>query len=252
MFFVYSFILTTDKKIEIEQEETMLIRNPWLRYLGCMFTPGLPSIGSPLRADVIIAQAFGRNSISEAEFGKVVTLFHEQAQGDDIKAFELLRQQGFDAGIANRDLADLCKQLADFYQLPIIGQWEVMAQLYFADQDWYVQNQSLPGRRLVAIWPESPDYFATWHVKSATKAEMERRGWQVPIEVAQKHMIARAYLVLRKLGLDPVIVDQEVGIFDLYSVQPWTRSWLKWYPREFLGRVHHLVFGFVGPLPVRE
>jgi hypothetical protein len=207
----------------------------WIRYFAVI--PGLPAIGDPEEADVLIIQAFGRNTYGDEELDIVRTIY-ERSGGNDATAIEKLREVSFNPGIPNYDLAQEAQEIADRYDLPIITQWEVAVAF---NPEWYAVHKE----RIICIWPPGgTEYFTTWHVKTATWKIMKEKGWKTPVELAHKSQIARSFLVVKKvMHITPVVLPQRTKSFDPNSVQPWIRSWRKFVlPREIIVRwVHHII-----------
>lgn len=108
----------------------------WIRYF--FIWPGLRPIGNPAEADVIIIQAFGRNSILDSELYSIGQL--RKLGNNDWLTINKLRQGpiNFDPGEPNTDLALECQDLVDKYHLPVITQWEVAAAL---GPNWYEKHK---------------------------------------------------------------------------------------------------------------
>lgn len=214
------------------------MRQLWWRYW--LQLPGLPDIGDPRLADCIAVQAFGRNTYNDADLAGIRT-FHDRHGGQDALTLDWLRQHGFDPGQPNRDLARECVHLVDRYHLPVIVQWEVAAAF---EPLWYARHRNF----IHCLWPSADPtrYYSTWDVKRETVELMRRHRWRRPIEVAHRWQVVRAYAILRRLlGHDPIAVPLRTDSFDPKSVQPWTRSWYAWLPREIAARFHHLLKGWV-------
>lgn len=207
----------------------------WIRYFAVI--PGLPAIGDPEEADVLIIQAFGRNTFPKKEL-PIVRRLHEELGRDDATTIAKLREMSFDPGIPNYDLAQEAQEIADRYNLPIITQWEVAAAF---DSEWYETHKE----RVTCVWPPGDaSYFTSWHVKIATFRIMQQNNWRLPIELAHKNQIARTFLIVRKImHITPVVLPQKTKSFDPNSVQPWIKSWRKFVlPREIIVRwVHHII-----------
>ena len=207
----------------------------WIRYL--LIWPGLRPIGDPAQADVIIIQAFGRNSIPDSELYLVRQL--RELCDNDWLTIKKLQQSPifFDPGKPNFSLALECQNLVDQYHLPIITQWEVAAAF---GPYWHEKHKE----NIFCVWPptEPQKRFSTREVKMATKKIMADHGWTKPIELAHKRQIIRSFLIVRKLIDTPIITKQRTDVFDPNSVQSWTRdgrSWLLKY--EPYVRAHHIL-----------
>jgi hypothetical protein len=205
----------------------------WLRYF--LGWPGLPAVGDPSQADVVIVQAFGRNDYLDTELFKIRKAYEYFGQ-NDAQTIAWLRSQNFDPGLPNRQLAAECQTMVDCYGLPVITQWE--AALAF-DPDWYEQHKN----NIICLWPlaDPTRYFTTRLVKEQTVQIMRQCGWSNPIELAHKRQVVRSFLIVRKLlGKPPIVLEQKISSFDSGSVQPWTKSPLRWIVREVPTRIHHV------------
>lgn len=208
----------------------------WLRYLAVW--PGLPRGGDPCHADSIIVQAFGRNTYLDASLG-IVTDLYEECEEIDALTIVRLRERGFNPGGPNRLLAQRCQEAVDRFSVPAIVQWEIAAAF---DPLWYKRHE----QDISCLWPPREAYFPTTRVTEDALTVMREYGWDLPILLTHRRQIARAYLILRKqLGHNPVVFPDMPNAFDHRSIQFWTRSPLHWFPREALGRVHHLVYRYV-------
>jgi hypothetical protein len=212
------------------------------------FWPSVPGIGRVEDGDCLFVQSFGRNHFTDNELGRILWNIRSRTKLSDYESFVLLRQQGFDPGDSNRALARYSKKL--FHQLSkngpvIISQWEVVYCLFEMDPVWYLKHRS----DIECIWPPEEGYFATAHVKQASKACMLNRGKKHPVEVAHPAMITRAVPIMWGAGISPIVEQiklfhasrHELWVWDRRSVQPWTRSWENWRTRETLGRVAHFM-----------
>lgn len=194
--------------------------------------------GSPLRADFICSQAFGRNTYCDRDVGTIVNTARERFV-DDITTFEWLRSQNFNPGQPNMLIADLCENLANTLGSPIIGQWEVMYDLYCSIPTWYIGRKD----HLIAIWPPDEGCLGTRELFLETKRIADEHGWKTPLLVAHPEHIQRCYFLGRKVfGGNPAITTGLVSDewFDPKSVQRWTRGkWFWLFYELFLARPHH-------------
>ncbi len=207
----------------------------WLRYF--LIWPGLQPIGNPAEADVIIIQAFGRNSIPDSELYSIGQL--RELSNNDWLTINKLGQGpiNFDPGEPNVSLALECQDLVDQYHLPVITQWEVAAAF---GPRWHKRHRE----SIFCVWPptEPQIRFSTREVISLTAEVMAKHGWEKPIILAHKRHIARVYLIAKKLlAMLPTVVAQKTKGFDSQSVQIWTRNWFFWFMYEILGRGYHLL-----------
>lgn len=244
----------------------------WMCYWFPFF-PACPAIGRKEDADCIFLQACGRNSLPDEGLGKVLWELRIRADMDDLEVFRLLSYQKFDPGRMNRALGGYCKRLVNTLNIPLIGQWETLYAIWESDPRWYLEHRKM----LDVLWPRPEGYFATYHVKLDSRECMIRRGLSRPLEVAHPAMLARAVAVIWRTGVAPIVEPvspftfwaHELWLWDEDSVQGWVRRFLpsshdifdreqesivdklmpSFLKRECLGRIHHIVFGFVSLRP---
>ncbi|MBI2355963.1 MAG: YdcF family protein [Candidatus Doudnabacteria bacterium] len=182
--------------------------------------------------DVIVACSFGRNSLRDKEL-YVISRIYNQTQNQDFVATAALLKLGFDPGLPNREIAELCQRLSSQTARPMILQWEVAAAL---DLYWYQQNQ----KRIIAVWPpENGSHLSTRGFALTAQDIMNIAGLRKPILVTHNYHQLRASLIFKKLGLNPIIIDTKINSFDANSVQPFTRSLKNWMAREIPSRIYH-------------
>lgn len=207
---------------------------------------------APHRADYICPQAFGRNDYPDKEVGKIVRAKRDEL-GSDLATFEWLKSQKFNPGFPNVLLADMCFDLANSLEKPIIGQWEVLYEIYHRWPKWYQDRKD----QLFAIWPPTEGYLATqglflearW-IADEKLPDPDCEGWWLPtpLLVAHPEHIQRCFFLGEKaFGTTPAIAT---GIssdewFDPKSVQWWTRGKWRWLFYELcLVRPHHWLKGW--------
>ena len=206
----------------------------WLRYL--LVYPGAPPLGDVAEADVIIVQAFGRNSFSDRVLHNIGKLYNDCCN-DDLLTIRQLHYNNFQPGLPNLSLANECRVLMENFNKPAIVQWEVAAAFEF---EWYKKNS----HRIFCVWP--PDRpvkrFSTWQVKEKTREIMDRYGWKIPVELAHKRQYIRAFFTVYKLIGPAVIPPQNTDCYDPLSVQKWTSSPFRWFiPYEPIARIYFLM-----------
>lgn len=191
------------------------------------------------RADFICPTAFGRNTYSDKEVGKIVRTKRNEL-GDDIATFEWLKSQGFDSGYPNALIADMCFDLSDTLDKPIIGQWEVMCEIYLHHSGWYENRKD----QLIAIWPPKKGRLGTRELLLKAKRIADGRRRKTPVLVAHPEHLPRCYFLGRNIfDTNPAtsIDARQQDWFDPKSVQWWTRGAWRWSFYElFLARPHHL------------
>ena len=211
----------------------------WLRFF--LIWPGLPAIGNPEDADVIIVQAFGRNTYNDKELDIVVKII-EKAESE-LEAIDELIRRKFDPGRPNFELAEQAKEIADTYNLPIITQWEIGVALRMLYPSWLETHQVL------CVWPGREKYLETWIVKEKTYKIMQQYGWQIPIELAHTRQISRSYLIVKLItNVNPIVIPSKAKSFDRKSKQWWIRSWYLWLLREIPVKGRFFVLQFLDHL----
>lgn len=190
--------------------------------------------------DCLLIQAFGRRHYADAGLRADLERIALPRQTDPAAALAALAEAGFDPGSSNRALAQLTvsRYLTHNSALVVIAQWEVVFALWQASPARF--ERLLQQRQLVCLWPED-DYYATWHVKSASVTVMRQLGLNRPIELTHHGMTARAIMILWRLGVAPVWELPDIP-YDAQSIQWWTRGPWLWVFRETPGRVVHVWF----------
>lgn len=202
---------------------------------------GLWKAADTQAADFICPQAFGRNTYSDKAVGRVAIM--RKCLENDIETFELLKTEKFDAGSPNTRLAHLCHNLA--FDKPIIGQWEVMHELYCSFPEWYKMHQ----KDLFTIWPPDEGYLATRGLLLKAHAIATEYRWKIPIVVAHPEHIQRCFFLAREIFQTIPAVSTGTASsrwFDEGSTQKWTRNERDWLLYELLlARPHHLLKGWM-------
>lgn len=213
----------------------------WLWY-WLVFLPGCPDIGRVEDADCLYVQAFGRSMYTDKELRGLAWLCRESTLTDEEK-FTELRRRGFKPGDSNVEIAFAAWGIIHQQSLPAIMQWEVAYSMWEQYPRWYGKFRE----RLIALWPSvAADYFSTMEVKTLSRDTARARGWSRPMELASSWMIIRAALIVAKLeGRLPIVRDMDLLETDPASVQGWTKSWWRWLPREFVGRILHVLCRWV-------
>ena len=190
--------------------------------------------------DVTLTQAFGRNSITDAELPEQVVQRRATAASDEA-AFVSLSRDDFDPGESNYSLAEEAStQLQDpTRNLDQIMQWEVAYALWETEPE--VFHAYRPA--IHVVWPTS-DFYPTHEVKADSIAVMKEKGLFNPYEFAHPDMMIRAAAILSKQGVQADVLPRDIP-YDPDSAQPWTRDRSAWMPREFAARAEHLLRGRV-------
>ncbi len=227
-------------------QSTRPIEGRWLRdrvayanFLPGSFPPGSWPAPRIAHHDVMLTQAFGRNSITEAE----LPIVHEarEAGRSDEEMFDWLAQQDFDPGISNRDLAGvIANDLRDeTTHREHVLQWEVAYALYISEPALYARFR----KYLHVLFPPNGKY-PTYRVKADSIKQMDAHGLMHALELAHQDMAVRSVGILRQQGVWTDLAPAHIR-FDPDSTQPWTRNPLFWTGREFLARGEHVLNGRV-------
>lgn len=209
----------------------------WLRY-GLIW-PGMPTIGNPGEADVIVVEALGRNSILDRDLFEVRRIRDEC--DNDVVAIQRLRELRVDPGLANCELADEVMAIHRTYQIPIICQWEIA--LAFRPS-WFADHWT----NIVCIWPSIiPGVpLQLRDVLLEVRRHMDELGFGRMINVAHRRIAVRAFLLARKIMKQPpIILPQDTTTFDRHSVQGHTTGVVPWLPYESRARCHNLLHRWV-------
>jgi hypothetical protein len=190
--------------------------------------------------DVVLAQAFGRNTFTDKELPQVRQMY-EAAGCDDLVMWQALSQAGFDPGWSNRALGNAVavRVMDGVPAMEAVVQWEVAYALWQRDPEAYQRFK----HHVHTLWPQR-GFYPTVDVKADSVGLMDRLGLYNPQELAHPDMMVRAMGILAKLGVeaDPAVVQVP---FDPDSTQRQARNASAWKRREILTRVHHLLLGLV-------
>ena len=213
----------------------------WLKY--CIPWSTVKTASNLKQAKVVLAQSCGRNSYADAELYRVGRLVERAAR--DLDVFEHLADQNFWPGLPNVYMAKQCLTLIRRLNIPAIVQWEIGYSIYRQDEVWFKSN---PGK-VRCVWPSTKPgvYMSTRDVLEMSAELMRQQEISGPIAVvAHDYHVVRVLLMARKLWGDSVMaVGDSCRFFDRESVQPWTRSFARFIPREVMVRFHHLFKGWV-------
>lgn len=199
----------------------------------------------PHRADFICPAAFGRNTWSDTAVGAIIhTAREELCHGDDIATFEWLKSKKFNPGLPNALLADTCFASAHDSEKPIIGQWEVLYEIYHRWPKWYQDHKD----RLFAVWPPKEGPLRTRDLFLETKKIADGHRRKTPLLIAHYEHIQRCYFLGRNIfNANPAasVGTKQEGWFDPKSVQWQTRGALPWFFYEMAVRFHHNLYGWM-------
>lgn len=211
--------------------------------------------GSTLDAGYAIVLAFGRRDYPEesflarligrwgdARFPMIRDVVEWIEEYGTVDTFEMFEEYGFDPGLPNKMLADLCFQRFEKTDTPLVLQWEIAYAIWIRRRDWYEERQN----RLMVIWPEEERYLSTRRFFLIAKGMARLQGWYNPLIMAHPEHVQRAYFVARRVYSDNekeivrvMALSFSQKWFDKWSVQWWTRGSMRWLAYEMLARIHH-------------
>lgn len=216
---------------------TLLNIGQWLWY-GLQL-PGCPLSTKVDSADIILAQAFGRNTLVDSDLANL-RLYRDQRGEAATLAWCRLRVE---PGMPNRSLAMQLMHFMHQTGRPAIVQWEILVACPAA---WYEHHQS----RIGIVWPSQVPgaVLTTRDVLHTSLVLADIRQWQrtrALVLAHRRHAMRVAMMYRRMTGRWPVVPEELPDDFDCNSVQWWTKHPLAWTFYEFLARGHHLVHHWV-------
>lgn len=190
----------------------------------------------------IVANGFGRNSFTDEEASTIIRRKRDKF-GDDITMFEWLQTENFDPGSPNKLLASESLKQSGAFSIPVIGQWEIMYELWREYPDRY--NRCIDA--LFTIWPPKEGYLSTRGFMLEAKRVAEVRRLRIPCVTAHPEHIQRCYFLARKIFGSAISKSLSItsGWFDKQSVQKWTRGKWSWLTYELMVRIHHRLHGWM-------
>ncbi|HWQ60482.1 MAG TPA: hypothetical protein VN420_05070 [Candidatus Fimivivens sp.] len=192
--------------------------------------------------DFMVANAFGRNSFTDKEASTIIRQKRDELD-DDIAMFEWLQTENFDPGSPNILLATELSKHPSAFDIPVIGQWEIMYELW----------KRYPGRynrcidTLFAIWPPKKGYLRTRGFMLEAKRIAELRRLRIPCVTAHPEHIQRCFFMARNVFGSAISKSLSItpDWFDKRSVQKWTRGKWSWLTYELMVRIHHRILGWM-------
>ncbi|MDE2001780.1 MAG: hypothetical protein KGI60_04435 [Patescibacteria group bacterium] len=118
---------------------------------------------------------------------------------------------------------------------PILAQWEVAECL---------KKTCVPVRHIVREHRVKGKYLDSYECLDQMAIVCRANGWKVAFIAAHPHHRFRCQLIAEKLGLTTFAPKLNVP-YDPQSTQPWTRSPVRFLPREAAALVHHKLFGLI-------
>jgi len=195
--------------------------------------PSYPLLGGN---DVTLTQAFGRNTLFDADLKHVG--YARRALGTNADMFgDYLNGMQFDAGDSNRALADvLAEQILDpTVNIEQVVQWEVAYALWASHPALYMEHEEA----IHVLWPQK-NFYPTYDVKQDSLDMMRQNGLYNAFELAHPDMIVRSQGILGKIGIQADALIRDIP-FDSQSLQSQAKGPVRWVVREFPTRVHHVL-----------
>lgn len=140
------------------------------------------------------------------------------------------------SGTSNLQLATIVKEICHRYAIPVIAQWEISDTCILAD---VIKAGVVRGHRTKG------KYLDTLEVLMQSIEICKRRGWKKAIIVAHPDHLWRCVAIAKKLGFKAVVADTSFVEYDAKSIQPWTRSRMRFVPREIASRFLFLFKGWI-------
>ncbi|HEX5429981.1 MAG TPA: hypothetical protein VFX17_02800 [Patescibacteria group bacterium] len=225
----------------IDAETVARVRHDYFR----PWKNACPSLGNIRDADCLWVFAFGRNTYTDTELGAEIAKVREKTKGNDLDALKLLNARGLDPGRPNLALAHVAANILDFWKpgIPMIAQFEVPLAMLKDDPQW-IEESTAP---IIPFWPPADKpYFSTVDGMQECIRISKLRGCSRPAIIAHKAMLVRALAIAWKMGISPIVPEQNVTEFDSRSIQSGPANPKIWLVREIAARyahhpLHHLV-----------
>lgn len=137
-------------------------------------------------------------------------------------------------GTSNRAMAKIARHLHYYYQLPLILQLEVSRCL-----------MDLPKAGVIFQHRLEDKCLDTYEVLAQAWEICQKNGWRKAIIVSHPDHLWRAKKTAEKIGFEVSCVDTSshpyLIPYDRESIQPWTKSRLRFLPREIAARTIYLL-----------
>ena len=156
---------------------------------------------------------------------------------EEIRTAEVVLGQSFglredNPGESNRALAEIAERLHSKYGTPLVLQWEIADQL-----------PALPIARVIRRHTIKGKYLDTYEVLSQSMTLCRRQDWKKAVMLAHSDHYWRCLMVAKKLGFEVLAIDTSSVPYDKLSSQSWTRSRIRFIPREIVARFIYLITG---------
>ncbi len=139
-----------------------------------------------------------------------------------------LRQDG--PGKSNEALAKIVRGLNEKYKIPLVLQWEIADCLPDLPIFYVTKEHRIKG-----------EYLDTYEVLFQAKTICKKRGWKKAIILAHSDHHWRCMMVAKKLEFELIAIDTSSVPYDELSTQSWTKSVIRFIPREIVARIVYLL-----------
>lgn len=139
------------------------------------------------------------------------------------------REPYYGFGISNEKLAILVWRIHLKYRIPLILQWEIADCIPDLPKAYVVEKHRIEG-----------EYLDTYECIYQQRVFCQTKGWQKAIMIAHPDHYWRCMMVAKKLGFKVIAIDTSSVPYDSLSSQPWTRSAIRFIPREIVARLIYL------------
>ncbi len=135
-----------------------------------------------------------------------------------------------DPGVSNQIMGDLAHTLHDLYHLPLVLQWEIADSIPSVQKEFIVREHHIKGM-----------YLDTYESILQLRTFCKKKDWHKAIIIAHPDHYWRCMMVAKKLGFDVIVIDTSSVTYDSLSIQFWTRSAMRFIPREIIARILYLL-----------
>lgn len=142
--------------------------------------------------------------------------------------------RGNKPGISNEALARVIADLHQRYGLPLVVQWEIADCLPHIPKAGVIQRHRQKGK-----------YLDTHEVLSQEWEICAKNGWTRAIVVAHQDHLWRVMRTAERIGFHAIPADVRGIPYDPFSSQSWTRSRMRFIPREIGARILYFLKGWL-------
>ena len=166
-----------------------------------------------------------------------------------------MRENG--PGESNRHVARIVEDLHNRYKLPVIAQWEIGDDVLI-DNDYLPHIVREPRPRTLGRFDNllgkvfgtskkdgSKAYLDTYEVLAQAANVAHPRGWRKAIIVAHGDHGWRVAKTAERFGFEVLVPYAQTHAYDRESIQSYTRSRLRFLPREIATRFYYILKGWL-------